>query len=376
MNELSLPEGSSARSLRRGWTTGACASAATAAAYEALLSGCFPDPVTVRLPRGETPSFRLAEKSLDVASGTARAAIVKDAGDDPDVTHLALVASRVRRGSSGSGTVFLAGEGVGTVTMAGLPIPPGEPAINPAPRAMMTEIVAAVSRRFGASSDVEIEISIPGGAALAEKTWNPRLGVRGGLSILGTTGIVKPFSCSAWIDAIRKGIDVARADGLDLVAAATGRVSESSARREFSLPSHGVIDMGDFLGGMMKHLRRHPIPRLVFAGGFGKTIKAAQGASDLHSGRSRIDFERLARRARDVGLSDEEATAIASSRSALEAASGLSPWSLSRLASALAEDAASAIRRLARDAPVAVGALTVSRDGEILARVEPSISSE
>ncbi len=206
--------------LRRGWTTGACATAATRAAATALFTGAFPDPVTITLPRGERPAFALAREEL--GSGYALAGIVKDAGDDPDVTHGALVVATVRRGTPGAGVTFAAGEGVGTVTLPGLPVAVGEPAINPVPRAMMraavAEVVAELAAEHGDAGDIAIEISIPGGAELARKTWNPRLGIVGGLSILGTTGVVVPYSCSAWIHSIHSGIDVARATALGHVA--------------------------------------------------------------------------------------------------------------------------------------------------------------
>src|SRR6266571_9227203 len=196
------------RPLRRGWTTGACAAAAAKAAYAALVTGTFPDPVEVTLPRGERPAFALATTRTD--KGSATAGIVKDAGDDPDVTHGALILATVRAGVTGSGVTFRAGEGVGTVTRPGLPVPPGEPAINPVPRRMISAAIAEVAAATGAPADVEVEIAIPGGEALAARTLNVRLGIVGGLSILGTTGIVVPYSCSAWIHSIRSGIDIAR----------------------------------------------------------------------------------------------------------------------------------------------------------------------
>src|SRR5918998_5128415 len=146
--------------LRRGWTTGACATAATKAAWGALLSGRWVDPVSLRLPRGETPAFALARTGA--GDGWAEASIVKDAGDDPDVTHGAEVVSRVRRLPAGAGVVFRAGAGVGTVTLPGLPIPPGEPAINPVPRRMMSEVIADVAAACGAAADAEVEIAVPG----------------------------------------------------------------------------------------------------------------------------------------------------------------------------------------------------------------------
>ena len=298
------PEDVPDRPLRRGWTTGACATAATRAAYAALLTGEFPDPVTIRLPGGETPAFALAWE----ARGPDRCAagVVKDAGDDPDVTHGALVIATVGRGAPGTGVTFRAGDGVGTVTKEGLPIPPGEPAINPVPRRMMSEAVAELAAAHGDTGDVVIEVSIPGGAEIALKTWNPRLGIVGGLSILGTTGIVVPFSCSAWIHSIHRGIDVARANGIGHVAGSTGSTSEQAVQRLHGLSDLALLDMGDFAGGMLKYLRRHPVPRLTIAGGFGKLSKMAQGFLDLHSGRSQVDFNWLADRMAELGASPDE----------------------------------------------------------------------
>ncbi len=285
--------------LRRGWTTGACATAATRAAYTALLTGDFPDPVTIRLPRGEAPAFPLAREEL--GADFARAGIVKDAGDDPDVTHGALVLATLRRGEVGSGVAFRAGSGIGTVTKPGLPLPVGEPAINPKPREMMRAVVAELAAAQGEAGDVEIEISIPGGAELAKKTWNPRLGIEGGLSVLGTTGVVVPFSCAAWIHSIHRGIDVARANGLAHVAACTGSTSERAVRALYGLPEIALLDMGDFAGGLLKYLRRHPLPRLTIAGGFGKISKLGAGHLDLHSGRSQVDLDWLAGRLAELG---------------------------------------------------------------------------
>ncbi|WP_425090431.1 cobalt-precorrin-5B (C(1))-methyltransferase [Tropicimonas sp. S265A] len=276
--------------LRRGWTTGACATAATKAALMRFWGGAFVDEVSITLPRGETPVFALAHR--DSGAGWAEAGITKDAGDDPDVTHGALIIARVAR--SDSGVVFRAGEGVGHVTKPGLPIPVGDPAINPVPRQMMQQVVADMAAAHGQKGDIEITVSIPGGQELAAKTWNPRLGIEGGLSVLGTTGIVRPFSCAAWIASIHRGIDVARADGLSHVAGCTGAQSEAAVQRHFALPDHAMLDMGDFAGGLMKYLRKHPVPRLTIGGGIAKMTKLSQGALDLHSRRSQVDLRALA----------------------------------------------------------------------------------
>ena len=312
-SDADLPD----RPLRRGWTTGACATAATKAAFEALLTGVFPDPVEIVLPKGERPSFVLASSALD--GETATAGIVKDAGDDPDVTHLATVIAAVRRLPAGSGVQFRAGPGVGTVTRPGLPIPPGEPAINPTPREMMREAIMEVAARCGGTPDAEITISIPNGVELAKQTWNPRLGITGGLSILGTTGIVHPFSCSAWIASIHRGIDVIRAAGLDHAAACTGSTSEAAVARRYTLPDFAYIDMGDFAGGVLKYLRHHPIRRLTLAGGFGKISKLAEGSLDLHSGRSQVNLDALAAGALAIGADAMLAEKLRHAHTAMEA---------------------------------------------------------
>lgn len=350
------PEGE----LRRGWTTGACATAAVRAAFEALLTGEFPDPVTIALPRGEQPRFELARKEL--GDGTATAGVIKDAGDDPDVTHRALVLATVRHGEAGGGVTFRAGEGVGTVTLAGLPVPPGEPAINPAPRAMMREVIAEVAAAHGAPADVEITIAIPGGAELAAKTWNPRLGIAGGLSVLGTTGIVVPYSCSAWIQSIHSGIDVARANGLTHVAGATGNTSEAAVAARYGLPLEALLDMGDFAGGMLKYLRRHPVPRVTIAGGFAKLVKLAQGHMDLHSSRSQVDFGRLAQWLMDLGATEEMAQAARQANTAAEVLALAGPLPVADLVARRAREAALAMLAGGIDLDV----LVVDRAGRIV----------
>ena len=304
--------------LRRGWTTGACAAAAARAAAEALLTGRFPDPVAIRLPRGERAQFALALREMD--NGMARAGIIKDAGDDPDVTHGALVITELAPLPAGSGLRFRAGPGVGTVTRPGLSMAIGEPAINPAPRAMIAAaIVDAAAHCSAVFDDAAVTVSIPGGDALAAKTLNARLGIVGGLSILGTTGVVIPYSCASWIHSIHRGIDVARAAGLTHIAASTGSTSEAAVQRLFALPDAALIDMGDFVGGTLKYLRRHPVPRLTIAGGVAKLAKLAAGHLDLHSARSRVDQAMLAQLLGELGAADDILRAVGAAASAGEA---------------------------------------------------------
>ncbi len=355
--------------LRPGWTTGACATAAATSAYTALLTGDFPDPVTITLPKGQTPAFALTAEALgaDEHGPWAMAAITKDAGDDPDVTHGAVIRVVVHHGAPGSGVTFEAGQGVGTVTLPGLPLAVGEPAINPVPRSMIREHAERVAAEHGAEPDVVVRVGIDDGAQIATKTWNPRLGILGGLSVLGTTGIVIPYSCSSWIDSIHRGIDVARALGHEHVAGCTGSTSERVVTQLYDLPETCLLDMGDFVGAVLKHLRRHPVARLTICGGFAKLSKLAAGHLDLHSGRSQVDLALLARLAREASGDDALADAI------LASTTGLGALQLSQTAGVTLGDA---VARTARDeavavlkgVPIAVDVVAIDRAGTIVGR--------
>ena len=353
--------------LRFGWTTGTCATAAVNAAYTAMVTGQFPDRVTIVTPSGKNADLEVADmvSGHDDRGAWFRAGIVKDAGDDPDVTHGALIRATVWAARPGSGVSFRGGEGVGTVTKPGLPIPAGEPAINPVPRQMMQGAVADLAQALGGPEDVEIEISVPDGAKIALKTWNPRLGIEGGISILGTTGVVRPFSCSAWIASIHRGIDVARANALTHVMGSTGATSEGWGRATYELPDIALIDMGDFVGGMLKYMRRHPLPNLSILGGFGKMVKLSQGATDLHSARSQVDFRRLAVLAGECGM---DPARVAGANSVLEVSDMASVPQRSVLADAVAAGALDTAMAQLQGAPTRVEVVIIGRDGTLLGR--------
>jgi cobalt-precorrin-5B (C1)-methyltransferase len=333
-----------------------------------LLTGEFPDPVEITLPKGRRPAFALAREHL--TDGAATAAVVKDAGDDPDVTHGAVISATVRPAAPGAGVVFRAGAGVGTVTKPGLPLAVGEPAINPVPREMMRAAVAGVAARHGGTGDVDVEISVERGEELARHTWNPRLGILGGLSILGTTGIVVPYSCAAWIDSIRRGVDVARAAGHRHVAACTGSTSERVAAELYGLPEDALLDMGDFAGAVLKYLRRHPVPRLTVAGGIGKLAKLADGHLDLHSARSQVDFAALAALVGEAGGGSALVEGVRGANTALDALRQCQAAGLP-----LGDLVAAGARRTALDvlrgAPVTVDVVVVDRAGTIVGRSGP-----
>ncbi|ACB97074.1 cobalt-precorrin-5B (C(1))-methyltransferase [Beijerinckia indica] len=366
-----MDEGGEKSPLRKGWTTGACATAASRAAYEALLTGHFPDPVSITLPGGQTPAFTLAFE--ECGEGFAAAGIIKDAGDDPDVTHGALIIARLRKGVSGSGISFRAGEGVGTITRPGLPLPPGEPAINPMPRKMIRAAIEEAAQHFGGSTDIEVEISVPGGEKLAEHTLNRRLGIVGGLSILGTTGIVVPYSCSAWIDSIHRGVDVARAAGLDHIAGATGSTSEAAIQRLDNLPDMALIEMGDFAGGMLKYLRRHPVAKVTIAGGFAKLTKLGQGFVDLHSRRGSVDLAWLAAQVPKANSSLHEA--IRAANSAKEVYEIAQKAGLD-LAVPVAEAAWRTAAKVLRGTEILLDIAVFDREGGLLARTDSQITNK
>jgi cobalt-precorrin-5B (C1)-methyltransferase len=352
--------------LRKGWTTGACATAATKAALIRLFTGQCPDAVRISLPKGERPRFEISYHGMPQPHAAA-AGVVKDAGDDPDVTHGALIIATVSKAAAGSGINFAAGNGVGTITKPGLPLPVGQPAINPVPRQMMAAVCTQVCAMHGQKPDIHIEISVPDGIHLAPHTWNPRLGILGGISILGTTGIVHPFSCAAWIHSIHRGIDVAVATHLPHIVGATGSTSEKAALAYHQLTDADTIDMGDFIGGTLKYLRNHPVPRFTLAGGFAKLVKFAQGHGDVHSGRSQVDFEYLASSLAELGASEKLQTSTRCANTALHVLMQAQAENLP-LPHYIATQAHAHAQKILGSSPVNLDVLVIDRQGTILAQ--------
>ena len=342
--------------LRKGWTTGACATAAVKGALVGLWGGEFLKTVSIILPKGETPTFDLVKPKKGI--GWSEVGIVKDAGDDPDVTHGCVVIARVKE--TLNSVTFKAGKGVGTVSMPGLPIGVGEPAINPKPQEMMRSIVHEMAELYSKKPNIEITISIPNGEIITKKTWNPRLGIVGGLSILGTTGIVRPFSCSAWIASIHRGIDVARAASFPHVAGCTGSTSEGAVQKLFNLPDQAMLDMGDFAGGMIKYLNKNPVSRVTIGGGIGKITKFAFGAVDLHSKRSQVNFKKLSLLAQNNDLPD-----ISNVNTALEALE----LAGNDLAVLIADLALQRLKSLTKHSGMDCGIVIVNRTGTVISRV-------
>jgi cobalt-precorrin-5B (C1)-methyltransferase len=280
------------RKLRFGYTTGACATACSLAAAQYLLRPKIPlKQITIQLPKGQSVTFLLEYCRL--TSKGAIAATCKDAGDDPDVTHQAIIFVEIQL-QARIGIEFQAGAGVGIITRKGLPIPVGEAAINPVPRQMIQQHLQQLAQQYHYTAGFKVIIGVENGVELAKKTLNARLGIIGGLSILGTTGIVRPFSCSAYIASIHRAIDVAQANQIEHIAACTGSGSEQMIQTHYQLSTMALIEMGDFVGAVLKYLKKVPIAKVSIVGGFGKISKFAAGHLDLHSRKSQIDLPFLA----------------------------------------------------------------------------------
>jgi len=291
--------------LRNGLTTGSCATACCVAAVRALLAKKQPASVEITLPRGEKVDLDIIDYQ-NIENGI-RTATIKDAGDDPDATHGATLFVELRL-TSEQGIVFKAAEGVGTVTREGLVLEIGEPAINPVPRKMITEHLLHYALVYQYQGGFEVSVGIENGEQIALNTMNSRLGILGGLSILGTTGIVRPYSCAAYIASIHQGIDVANANGFTHLAASTGIASERAIKEHYQMNEVSLIEMGDFVGAMLKYLRREKnasgVNKLSISAGFGKLTKLANGHLDLNSRQSSIDFQQLANIAKSLGATD------------------------------------------------------------------------
>ncbi|MEM5535301.1 cobalt-precorrin-5B (C(1))-methyltransferase [Neptuniibacter pectenicola] len=301
--------------LRSGLTTGCCATACCVAAAQALLARKQPTKVEVLLPRGQL--VELSIECYQPLEGGMRTATIKDAGDDPDATHGATVFVELRL-TQEKGVRFKPAAGVGTVTRVGLALDVGEPAINPVPRKMMLAHLLNAAEVYQYEGGFEVSVGVENGEQIALKTMNPRLGILGGLSILGTTGIVRPYSCAAYIASIRQGVDVARANGVTHIAATTGSSSEAAIKQYYQLPDMALIEMGDFIGALLKHLKKAPVDKVTICGGFGKISKLANGHMDLNSRTSSIEFSHLAEMAVAVGADSQLADKILQANTSIE----------------------------------------------------------
>jgi len=287
----------SRKNLRYGYTTGACAAAAAKGAAQMLRDQRMVEEVELNLPSGDTVRFPLRGQMLH--NDAASCYVVKDAGDDPDITNGAEIHARVSIEFFSAHRILIeGGVGIGRVTKPGLAVPVGEWAINPVPRRMVLEGVKEVFAMRCVPATLTIALSIPDGAERAKKTLNERLGIVGGLSILGTTGIVKPVSVGAWTDTIDAAIEVALACGSETAVLSTGRTSEMAAQKYFRseerLSEEAFVMMGDHVGHALRACAEKGVGRIVIAGQFAKLLKIACGNEQTHTSSSELDVKMLA----------------------------------------------------------------------------------
>lgn len=354
----SLPPPPRRRGLRTGYTTGACAAAAAKAAAQALITQQAVAEVKVRLPIGREVTFAIHR--CQFGPDSAFCSVIKDAGDDPDCTHGAEICARVIGATQRE---LVGGEGVGTVTRPGLGLEVGGPAINPVPRRMIAESVAAITRE-----PLHVEISVPGGEQMARKTLNGRLGIIGGISILGTTGIVRPYSTSSWRASVEQAIDVAAANGVSHVVLSTGGRSEKFSQPLFpDLSDLAFVEMGEFTGHALKRCVLRDVGQATLAGMIGKLSKIAQGHFMTHVAGNQVDPAFLAEVAVEAGASAPLVDQIRKANTARHAQELIEPSGPRRFFQLICEQASERSRALVKG-KVAVETLMFDFDGKLLGR--------
>lgn len=298
------------KALRFGFTTGSCAAAAAAAAAEMLMTGADVPKAVIHLPSGEQASFDIEniQRQMDFVS----CSVTKDGGDDPDVTHGARIFARVSR-SQNPGVAIKGGEGVGTVTARGLQIPPGEAAVNPVPRRMIRENLQRIADTKGFDLEnrgLDVEISVPGGAEIAKKTYNPRLGITGGISILGTSGVVDPMSEKALIDTIKVVVDRQYARDPGHILIAPGNYGRDFCREYLGLDIEDAVPVSNYIGEALDYIRYKGFRKILFVGHTGKLIKTAAGIMNTHSSYADGRMEIIAAHSALCGADRETVKAI------------------------------------------------------------------
>ena len=295
---------------RKGYTTGACSAAAARAATLGLLTGHVPEQIESLLPNGQRVKFEVTEGYCD--TNHAHAVVIKDAGDDPDCTHKAhLTADITILPEQANQIILFGGKGVGTITMRGLGLAVGGPAINPVPRKNIEDNIREVADKLLQNQGIEVTISVPDGEKMAKKTLNDRLGIIDGISILGTTGIVHPYSTAAFRASVVQGIEVAANQGLDTVVLTTGGRTEKFTLRELpDLQAASFVQMGDFLGPALDAAEANGIHHIIIGGMVGKLTKIAQGEVITHARRNPVNTQLLAEMAAAVGAEKSVCDAI------------------------------------------------------------------
>jgi cobalt-precorrin-5B (C1)-methyltransferase len=356
------------RGRREGFTTGTAAAAAAKAACLVLLNHGWPETVAVQLPIGRLLEVRI--NTLEWDGQAASAGVVKDAGDDPDVTHGAEIFATVQPADT-PGVHLRGGPGVGIVTRPGLELPVGSPAINPVPQQMIRQAVAEVLGGEMPDPAVTVTISVPRGEELARRTFNPRLGIVGGISILGTTGIVRAMSTAAWRASVLQAIDVAVANGVPHIVLSTGGRTERFAQALYpELPEMAFVEMGIFTGDSLKRAAQRGVPRVSVCAMIGKLSKIAAGRLQTHVAGNQVDCAFLAEVARELGASAELVGAVHTANTARHVQEQIETAGFWRFYGRLCELAARHCKAAAGEA-VAVEVVLFDFDGRILGRTSP-----
>lgn len=369
-------KGKRRKGLRSGYTTGACAAAAAKAATIALIYQNKIRDVEIRLPSGDSVRFKV--NNLTFNRTHASSSVIKDAGDDPDVTNRAEIKAEVCRltedRSNRPGSIILeGGEGVGIVTKPGLPVPIGRPAINPVPEKMILDSVReALEDAEGPNGEtfpdrpMRVVISVPKGKELAKRTLNPRLGIVGGISILGTTGIVKPISLDAYRETIKIGIDVASASGLKQIVLTPGRSSEKIAERITDLPKEGYILMGDHAGYSLNYAYKKGVRDIIIVGQLGKLSKIGDGNFATHVKDASINRSKMGEWGREAGLNQDDIEAIKSGNTTREISDYMAEKGFRKFFDIVAREVISSVKRFL-NSDIRIRCILISGNGAILA---------
>ena len=345
--------------LKTGVTTGACAAAAAKAAVLAW-QGEPPAEVEIVLPAGKLLRVPVAE--AEIISGGGRAVVIKDAGDDPDITHGVRVMAEVLVMEETSDIAFRAGEGIGTVTLPGLQIPVGEPAINPAPRRMIENAIRPLlPEGYGAV----VTLAIPGGAELARRTLNPILGIVGGISVIGTTGIVEPMSEEAFKNSLKPQISVAKARGFESIVMVPGKIGQDFAVGRYGLPAAAVVQTSNFIGFMLEAAIEYKIKEVLLFGHLGKLVKVAAGVFHTHNRMADARMETLAAYMAAAGAPQEAVMAVLECRTTEATIPILARYGMNAVYEVLAQRASLRAMRYVFD-DLQVGTALVTMKGELL----------
>jgi cobalt-precorrin-5B (C1)-methyltransferase len=352
---------------REGFTTGTAAAAAAAAACLVLLDRGWPETVSIQLPISRVLDIRI--NTLEWTGEAASAGVVKDAGDDPDVTHGAEIVATVRHVPE-AGIHLRGGAGVGVVTRRGLELPVGSPAINPVPQRMIRQVIAEVLGTDQPEPGVEVTISVPNGEELAKRTFNARLGIVGGISILGTTGIVRAMSTAAWRASVVQAIDVAAANDVGMIVLSTGGRTERFAQALYPhLPEMAFVEMGIFTGVAIQRAAERGVARVALCAMIGKLSKIAAGKMQTHVAGNQVDCAFLEQVAADLGAPAELVAAIAAANTARHVQELIEGAGFSRFFTRLCELAAEKCAALA-PGQVTLEVVLFDFDGRVLGRAQ------